>query len=715
MLQMQRDSNQKVLNQIHYNMISTDNTIKQLALSTFSDNLMVSLSYSRQISIEDLVPKLLRLNQTVNSTPFLHSIVVYNQLQEKYYSTEYNPTKNMIRQIEDRLVDTDSIPKLRLVRMSPDIFSYFLCEQDACGLKNAFMVFNVRAEWLFQNIYQINRLAYQESEVFVTDSTGSSLVASDQSNQPDEAMLTVIQQYLSQSELTESSAFTEVVNGEKMYISMTKTLHEWVVVSTQPHSSVFGTIDQLKVLVVIMTVVLLLIALFISVMVSRKLYKPIAMLYQQVSRDHLLPARTSRKDDEISLLAKAYAQIAQREYGTNRDIVKNYHLISFIQDSCRYDATELEAIIREHRLQLDPGGRYGLVLLCMDDYQAFLEDPYFADRELFRFATMNIGQEVFGKQFKTELIDIQNDRFVALMNIPDDINAAATLESSIEEFQVTVKHLYRISLTAVIGNAAESFRGVTASYESAASYSQYRIVLGKGSIIKQELVQANLEHRDQHIPLEYKDKLEQAMKSGDYESLNVNLSQLFKLISQYSYKDMIECVMQVVFIMHTAIVQMNQNKLQPLHVDLKEFSRQVLEKETLAEMEMMFLELSDQLKDKSLQLKNSRTQVLIDSIRAMIDSNYADDQLSVQSIADQFKMSPVYLGQIYKENEHLSIADYITEVRMKHAVELLANSNYSIKNVIEKVGFTNESHFYKMFKKTFGVTPNELRLRKSIQ
>ena len=72
-------------------------------------------------------------------------------------------------------------------------------------------------------------------------------------------------------------------------------------------------------------------------------------------------------------------------------------------------------------------------------------------------------------------------------------------------------------------------------------------------------------------------------------------------------------------------------------------------------------------------------------------------------------MSHVYLGRLFKRLSSTSIVDYINNTRMKKAADFLASSNKPIATIAEQTGFTSSQYFHKLFKKTYGVTPNEYR------
>lgn len=106
--------------------------------------------------------------------------------------------------------------------------------------------------------------------------------------------------------------------------------------------------------------------------------------------------------------------------------------------------------------------------------------------------------------------------------------------------------------------------------------------------------------------------------------------------------------------------------------------------------------------------------MIVDTIKEFIENNYSDLNLSLQSIATFLKMSPAYVGRIFKQYEYKSVGDYLNDYRLEKACELLIGSAYNIKEIADYLGFNNSSYFITLFKKKYGVTPKEHRLNMTL-
>ena len=70
-----------------------------------------------------------------------------------------------------------------------------------------------------------------------------------------------------------------------------------------------------------------------------------------------------------------------------------------------------------------------------------------------------------------------------------------------------------------------------------------------------------------------------------------------------------------------------------------------------------------------------------------------------------------YLNRIVKKQTGKTILEYGQSIYLEEARQLLSNTDKSISSIIEELGFSNRSHFYRLFKNAFGETPMDYRKR----
>lgn len=77
--------------------------------------------------------------------------------------------------------------------------------------------------------------------------------------------------------------------------------------------------------------------------------------------------------------------------------------------------------------------------------------------------------------------------------------------------------------------------------------------------------------------------------------------------------------------------------------------------------------------------------------------HYADRELSIKILADEVYLTPTYLSGLFKKNMGVTIGQYLTEIRMEKAAELLRNPQNKLYHVAEQVGYDDPNYFGKIF------------------
>ena len=120
-----------------------------------------------------------------------------------------------------------------------------------------------------------------------------------------------------------------------------------------------------------------------------------------------------------------------------------------------------------------------------------------------------------------------------------------------------------------------------------------------------------------------------------------------------------------------------------------------------------------QTQDERLLKMNldSPNKKLLDRIMNVINNNISNPDLSIDMLCDEVGISRAHIYRKLKELTNQSGRDFIKNVRLKYAEQLLLEGNYSIGFVAEKVGFSNAGNFSSAFKEKYGCPPLQWRER----
>ena len=103
---------------------------------------------------------------------------------------------------------------------------------------------------------------------------------------------------------------------------------------------------------------------------------------------------------------------------------------------------------------------------------------------------------------------------------------------------------------------------------------------------------------------------------------------------------------------------------------------------------------------------------IVDTIRDFIDKNY-QQTIRVADFASRYFFSKEYLSRLFKQRHGANIYEYLQQVRMSRAKELLLNPDMKVKDIAQRTGFEEKSYFSKAFRTYFGVSPTAFRAEKT--
>ncbi|MBP3702540.1 MAG: AraC family transcriptional regulator [Lachnospiraceae bacterium] len=119
-----------------------------------------------------------------------------------------------------------------------------------------------------------------------------------------------------------------------------------------------------------------------------------------------------------------------------------------------------------------------------------------------------------------------------------------------------------------------------------------------------------------------------------------------------------------------------------------------------------------QLMKNGYIFKSNNKDYVIKKIISYLNENY-NSKISLDQIAHNMYLSPVYISKIFKEETGESPINYLIKIRLEKAKEILSSSNGgTVKTIAKMVGYDDVYYFSKLFKKYYGISPLHYRNEK---
>lgn len=116
--------------------------------------------------------------------------------------------------------------------------------------------------------------------------------------------------------------------------------------------------------------------------------------------------------------------------------------------------------------------------------------------------------------------------------------------------------------------------------------------------------------------------------------------------------------------------------------------------------------------ERALDYRDRQThqqRALIDQARNYIETHYADPDMSLNTVAAVVTLSPSYFSMVFGREVGETFVEFLTNVRMRHAIALLRTTALTSSEIAARVGYQNPRYFHAVFRKATGTSPIEFR------
>lgn len=105
----------------------------------------------------------------------------------------------------------------------------------------------------------------------------------------------------------------------------------------------------------------------------------------------------------------------------------------------------------------------------------------------------------------------------------------------------------------------------------------------------------------------------------------------------------------------------------------------------------------------------SKTGELARMVKRIVDEEYMSNLISLEYVAEKVHKNPSYISKVFKNEFDCNFSSYVTDRRLEKSRELLADPLVKVYEIAETLGWADVSNFIKVFKKKFGISPDEYR------
>lgn len=132
------------------------------------------------------------------------------------------------------------------------------------------------------------------------------------------------------------------------------------------------------------------------------------------------------------------------------------------------------------------------------------------------------------------------------------------------------------------------------------------------------------------------------------------------------------------------------------------------EQRTIGELCDHYSQLMARVIDEGVSENQRRHRVDIRPIKRYIEEHYQEN-ISLEQLAQLYSISKEYLSTRFRKEYSMTFSEYLVSLRMERARELIIDYGVPLKKIPELIGYIDTPHFYKVFKRYYGITPGAMR------
>ncbi|OCT12169.1 transcriptional regulator [Paenibacillus pectinilyticus] len=352
--------------------------------------------------------------------------------------------------------------------------------------------------------------------------------------------------------------------------------------------------------------------------------------------------------------------------------------------------------------------RYVVCLLRLDAYRQLLATYKQSDIALLRYAISNIAVEVSSNRMPAVCFDSGDDGIAMIVNVHENAELEPHLTEMLQDIQDNVVRFLHLSLSIAVGSESLRLSEIECSREAAKLAFAYRIISGNGAIIHSGIEKSRESLQDNLVSAMEKQITDQ-LKLGDMAGIREAFASFLAYTRQATPDEMMLSLTQLLISTARTAKAMTMQSSNGSIMDISSLMFALNELETLEEIEAWYLDVCEQAigsRDLQSQQKN---KWIVDKIIQHIHEQYADPNLTVESLVEVGGLSMNYMRKVFKEIAGQSITSYLSDYRFTKAKELLVKTDLPANKIGEMVGMENTNYFYVSFKKHCGKTPDHYR------
>jgi AraC-like DNA-binding protein len=365
-------------------------------------------------------------------------------------------------------------------------------------------------------------------------------------------------------------------------------------------------------------------------------------------------------------------------------------------------------------LPTDPSKDMAVVLLRVNRFADFCAGHNKRERDEIMSSILRRIEEESGRASVPCAGTDFEQHLALILNPPEGVSSAearVSAERLVEGMRGLARKAFGLSFSATICPIPGGTVALSGHYLRAVQASNYRFTRGADAIIWADETEALSPSSTYVYPIEKEGMLCTAIKLGKYEEARKEYKEIVGTAVDYPYYIAQSVVLRTALAVSSTIETVERNNGSKILSDIVSLISRINGLETLVETDFAFYDVFRSVAECMETIRKDKHVSLVTGVDKLIEEGYKNPNFSLNLIADELRLSPSYVGRVYRKLSSRSVAEAITKKRLDVAAALLRDTRLPVHEIAAGIGISNGAYFFTLFKKTYGLTPKEFRVQ----
>ena len=500
-----------------------------------------------------------------------------------------------------------------------------------------------------------------------------------------------------------------VLNKDKFFLTVKSEENSWKYTFVIDSKDYMSQLYTLRGIMTALMIVYALACVGVAYIMTVRNHKPIRILADRITKRLNDNCPDDKSYDEMQYINALVTQIIEEN--------EAYNSKAAIQEAALRDAIFMKLLHGEtishdvsvktllNGVGIDFKYRYFTVVLfyiedCREIFFESAEDnsDETENYRLARFIITNILKDLINPEYIS--VSCDTDGMLCCVVNSQDKNITDELFKTISDTKRFTLENFNVDFVAGISESHETPEQLVLCHNEAMECLECKF-FDYSDVITYKSISAGSSGNIYYFPIEKEFKMINCLKSAEYDKSVEILDEVFRV----NFEDSVPSV-QLAKCLTYEIAGITAKVLNDTssRYDMAKILERIDSCRTVAAMKNEIMKIFAEICEKN-SAGVSRVAKIVEQSKEYIQTHYANPNLNGAMLAEHFGVNYTYMSSAFKKHTGEGMLNYINNVRVKKAAELLRTTDRTVKQIAEDTGYTSERTFSRAFVNIMGVTP----------